>query len=270
MPSVAQVRHEVRVRLLEVREVEELTPRMRRITLTGDLSGFASDGADDHVKLFFGPNGTPPVLPNLGDGPQYPEGVEPPAMRDFTPRRFDVERGELVVDFALHGAGPAATWAASARPGSMLGQAGPRGSRVVSDDFAWYLLAGDETALPSIARRLEELPASARAIVIAEVDNADERIELQTEAQLEQTWIYRADGDPGAFDRAIRTVTFPAGDGFVWIAGEAETIRPLREHIRGERAHPKAFMHLTDYWTREGANNHDPRPEARAAAAARG
>jgi NADPH-dependent ferric siderophore reductase len=262
MPSVTQVRHELRSRLLEVREVEQLTPRMRRITLTGDLSGFASDGADDHVKLFFGADGAPPAMPNLGDGPRYLEGVEPPAMRDFTPRRFDVERGELVVDFALHGAGPAATWAASARPGSVLGQAGPRGSRVVSPDVAWYLLAGDETALPSIARRLEELPASARAIVIVEVEDANERIEQSTRARLEQTWIYRAEGDPGAFDRAIRTLAFPDGDGFVWIAGEAEAIAPLREHLRVDRAHPKEFMHLTDYWTREGANHHDPRPAA--------
>ena len=63
-----------------------------------------------------------------------------------------------VIDFVLHGDGPAASWAANAVAGSLVGQGGPRGSLVVSDDFDWYLLAGDETALPSIARRLEELP----------------------------------------------------------------------------------------------------------------
>lgn len=38
-----------------------------------------------------------------------------------------------------------------------------RGSMVVPDMFDSYLPIGDETALPAIARRLEELPANRRA-----------------------------------------------------------------------------------------------------------
>ena len=70
-------------------------------------------------------------------------------MRDFTPRRHDAEKGELVVDFAIHGAGPATEWASAARPGSRLGVGGPRGSFVVTDDFDWYLMIGDENGAAS-------------------------------------------------------------------------------------------------------------------------
>ena len=88
-----RVRHELRMRLLEVRDVEALTPNMRRVTLGGDdLEGFESPGFDDHVKLFFpDPQTGELVLPKVG-----PEGVAKPApgdaprlMRDYTPRRFD-------------------------------------------------------------------------------------------------------------------------------------------------------------------------------------
>lgn len=98
-----------------------------------------------------------------------------PAMRDYTPRRYDLDTLELDIDFVLHGDGPASTWAEQAKPGQFLHIGGPRGSMIVPDMFDSYLLIGDETALPAIARRLEGLPANRRALVIVEVENGKEQ-----------------------------------------------------------------------------------------------
>src|SRR5262245_39180093 len=158
--AITRVRHEPRRRILTVQRVERLTPSMARITLCGDLAGFISSGYDDHVKVFFplpGQNG--PTMPQPDANGQVPEGVPRSPGRDYTPRRYDVTRNELVIDFALHDAGPATSWAAQAAPGQQLGVGGPRGSFLVPDDFDWYLFIGDETALPAIGRRLEELRA---------------------------------------------------------------------------------------------------------------
>jgi len=267
MPTVERVRHQPRTRLLEVREVSRLTPHMVRIALRGeDFGDFRSSGADDHVKLMFAVDGSDrPVLPNPDpSGPRFPEGASPPVMRDYTPRRFDPDAGELVIDFVLHGDGPASSWAATAAPGSLVGQGGPRGSLVVSDDFDWYLLAGDETALPSIARRLEELPARARAIVIAEVADAGDELPLPTDAALDLRWLHRGDAEPGTADlleRAIAELELPAGEGFAWVATEAESARRLRAHLREERGLPKAWTRVTGYWKRGTADHHDP-PDA--------
>ena len=76
-------------------------------------------------------------------------------MRDFTPRRFDSKTATLVIDFALHDAGPATRWALGARAGDRLEIGGPKSSKVVPDDFDGYLLVGDESALPAIGRRVE-------------------------------------------------------------------------------------------------------------------
>ncbi len=73
--------------------------------------------------------------------------------------------GSFVVDFVIHDDGPATNWAATAKVGSVLGVAGPRGSSVISTDgIGLHLLIGDETALPAIARSLGgTLPANTSA-----------------------------------------------------------------------------------------------------------
>ena len=88
--TARRVRHETKMRLLQVREVSRLTPKMVRVVLGGEaLAGFVSAAHDDHVKLFFPqPGHDKPVLPTpTPNGPVYPEGAACPAARDYTPRR---------------------------------------------------------------------------------------------------------------------------------------------------------------------------------------
>nr|BFE94558.1 hypothetical protein GCM10020185_50940 [Pseudomonas brassicacearum subsp. brassicacearum] len=55
--AIHRVTHEIKRRRLQVLRVQDLTPRMRRITVGGpELAGFVSLGTDDHVKLLFPQN----------------------------------------------------------------------------------------------------------------------------------------------------------------------------------------------------------------------
>ncbi|RYE77122.1 MAG: siderophore-interacting protein, partial [Hyphomicrobiales bacterium] len=165
--SPKRQRHKVALRRLDVLRVTDLSPSMRRVTLGGpELEGFVSLGFDDHVKMFFaGPGETKPVLPIVGpEGLAFPESGPRPLARDFTPRRHDPQAGELDIDFALLHDGPASNWAAQVEPGDSAWIAGPRGSFIVPFDFDWHLLVADETGLPALARRLEELPQGSRAL----------------------------------------------------------------------------------------------------------
>ena len=174
--TIHRVMHEIKRRKLEVLRVVDLTPRMRRITLGGpELAGFISLGTDDHVKLLFPQNAEQAAaLETMVLGAGKDNGPLP-EMRDYTPRRYDLDKLELDIDFVLHGDGPASTWAEQAKPGQFLHIGGPRGSMIVPDIFDSYLLIGDETALPAIARRLESLAANRRALVIVEVENGKEQ-----------------------------------------------------------------------------------------------
>ncbi|ALS62852.1 siderophore-interacting protein [Pandoraea norimbergensis] len=259
-----RVRHELRMRLLEVRSVESITPHMLRVTLGGnDLEGFTSPGFDDHVKLFFpNPETGELSMPQVG-----PEGVSKPApgdaprlMRDYTPRRFDAETKTLVIDFAMHESGPATQWARSAKPGDRLGVGGPRGSFVIPMNFDGYVLIGDDTALPAISRRLAELPAGALVFVFAEVDSPADRLRFTSEADVVVEWIYREGtpaGESTALIDALKVATLPAGDLHAWVAAESGVAKTLRQHLVGERGLNPKWVKAAAYWRRGDAAVHE-------------
>jgi NADPH-dependent ferric siderophore reductase len=265
-PSLARaaarrVRHELRFRLLRVLRVEQPTPGLRRITLGGPaLAGFVSAAHDDHVKLFFpAPGVDMPVLPAIGpDGtPTFPEGVRPIA-RDYTPRRFS--EMELEIDFVQHGDGPAATWSAQAKPGDALGVGGPRGSFIVPDDLDWYLLVGDETALPAIARRLAELPAGAHAFVLVETAGAEEEQPLASAATLTVQWVHRGNAEPGSpepLSAALAALRLPEGDGYAWIGAESDVAKALRRQLLDSHPIDKAAVKAAGYWKRGAVASHE-------------
>lgn len=258
--------HELKFRMTQVQRVEQLTPRMLRVTVAGDdLAGFVSAAPDDHIKVLVPAEGQEkPDLPSFdGKKVSYADGAIQPKMRDFTPRRFDPETLELDLDFVLHGDGPAATWAANAAPGSYIGVAGPRGSHVVDLDFDWYLLIGDETAIPFIARQLEELPAGSKAIAVIEVADENEIQQLTSPADIDVRWVSRGGAEAGAtnvLEQAIRDVEFLDGEFFTWVAGEANALRDIRRHLLNERGVVREHARFNGHWKYKVADwdHHEP------------
>lgn len=245
--QVIRMRHEIRRRTLTVQTIEALGPNMRRITFScDDLHDFASASPDDHIKLFFA----------------APAGEEKPLMRDYTPRRFDKAAGVLVIDFALHEAGPATKWAIDAKPGDMLAIGGPRGSAVVPDDFDWYLLIGDEAALPSIGRRTEELRAGVPVITAVVVDGPDSEQVFAAKSAWQGLWAHRGAAQSGGKEDAARLIAalggvdLPAGEGFVFIAGETEMARAVKAYVVDTLGHPREWVKAAGYWTRGVADSH--------------
>jgi len=243
-----RVRHQPRRRTLTVKEIAKVAAHMIRVTLTGDLEGFVSLGFDDHVKLFF-PDGT------VDDA-----GNPNTLSRDFTPRRHDPAANTLEIDFALHDAGPATQWAMNAKAGDALSIGGPRGSFIIPLAFDWHLLVGDETALPAISRRLAELPAGTRAVVIGEVDGAADEIAFTTEAQATVSWAHRKGAAPGQSDALASTLAaakFPAGDYYAWVACESLQAKALRRQLIADHGANPKWMRAAGYWRRGAVAVHD-------------
>ena len=254
--AIETVLHPLKFRSAEVRRVEAVTPLMRRVILAGDeLSDFVTLAPGDHVKLLFpSPGADRPVVPTAGpNGFVYPEDVGNPVLRDYTPRRFDPVYRELTIDFVLHGDGPGATWAAAAKPGGHIAVVGPRGSHVLAAEMTWHELVGDETALPSISRRIEELPAGAKAIAVVEIANRNEEQQVESDADVDWLWVHRNGVQPGANDlleQAVRSLIFPTGEFFTYLSGEASTIKPIRRHLLRERGARIELSEITGHWKR--------------------
>ena len=232
---VQRVRHEVKRRDVAVARVEDISPNFRSVTFTGDsLADFTSLSFDDHVKFILG-----------GDAPT-------PVMRDNTPRRYNAATGELTIEFALHGDGPAANWAAQAAAGQRVTIAGPRGSMIVPIDWDWHLFVGDETALPAIARRLEELPAGAKATVLAQVEEADRRT-FESAADVTVQWAHSAD----ELIEAVRSMQLPSGAGYAWCAGEARAMAAVRRVLVEDKGHDRYAIRAAAYWKQGAAAHHE-------------
>ncbi|HEX8414210.1 MAG TPA: siderophore-interacting protein [Sphingomicrobium sp.] len=239
--EITRVRHELRRRRLTLAQIETLSPGMRRLHFTSpEMDGFPSVGFDDHIKMFIPGTAAP---------------GERGTMRDFTPRRFDAAAGTIAIDYALHPAGPASDWARDASVGDVLEIGGPRGSAIVSDDFDWYWLIGDMTALPAIGRRLEELGPGAPVTSIVLVDSAEDAQVIKTAAPWTPHWIVRDRADPDLLTQAISAMTLPTGDGFVWIAAEARAARAARAAVEA-LGQPKAWIKAAGYWQQGDAAVH--------------
>ena len=245
--TIHRVNHEIRQRRLTVTRVTELTPRMRRITLAGpELQGFTSLGSDDHIKLLFGCS--PEEQRTIDARDMGRDGGVRPTMREYTPRRVDPAANELDIDFVLHGDGPASTWAAQATPGQTLDIAGPRASLVVPDIFDSYLLIGDETAIPAIARRLEELPAGRQVVAVVQIEDEQERQPLPSKAQVEVIWVRRHEQD--LLD-LLDNLAMPQGTAYCWIALEKTLTRQAKALLLAKGADEDALK-AAAYWRREG------------------
>lgn len=242
-PVITRHRHDTRRRALTVSKVTRLTPNMIRVTLEDEsLADFISLGADDHIKLFFSTGG------------------DAPEMRDYTPRAYDNQAQTLVLDFAVHGEGPATQWAVAAKPGDQLQIGGPRGSAVVAPIFDWYLLIGDETALPAMGRWVEELPEGKQVVTLASIASAQDEQHFDAKAHHTAHWVHRplADAaDPAPLLKELQGLEFPQGKGFIWIAAEAGVARVLRDHVQSDRNHPKEWLKASGYWLQGQADAHE-------------
>ncbi|WP_027668337.1 MULTISPECIES: siderophore-interacting protein [Rhizobium] len=231
-PGIERVRHDTRRRTLAVESVVDITPGMRRITLSGDVLGdFISLAPDDHIKIF---------VPAADGGEE---------RRDYTPRRYDNAERKLTIDFALHEAGPVTQWAINAQPGDRLEIGGPRGSAVVSETVKRWLLIGDETALPAIGRRIEESSAGTVVTTIAAVTAPLEEQTFETSAELHLHWVHRPLSqatDATALLKLLSTVDIKP-ETFIWIAAEASVTRDIRAHLL-ERGCPLGWIKASGYW----------------------
>ena len=240
-------------RQIRVTQVKQLTPHMVRVTFTGDnLAAFGWNGPASHIKLVFPEAGqNEPPLPEPEDRPNY--------MRTYTPRRFDPSVPELEVEFVLHGEGPASNWASQAQVGQGLVLAGPGANYQIDPDAEWFLLAGDDTALPAISSILEALPATTKAYVLMEVAGPEDEQPLYSPAPLEVKWLYRGSNAPDAvLEQALRDFQLPQGNGRIYVGSEAASMRRMRQHLLRERGLDASRIVTRGYW-KLGATNYTDR-----------
>lgn len=233
-----------------------ITPGYVRIRVDGpDLRGFASPGADDHIRLFF-PDAPPASVDELRAAPS----------REYTPLDWDADAGWLDLEFVLHaaedGAGVAAPWAETAEIGAPIGVGGPRGSLVLTGRPDGWLLAGDETAVPAIRRFTHLMDDDAVGRIVVEVPDAAHELAVPAPPGVVVEQVHRGDRPAGSVlaDRldALAEVDRPSGDVFAFVAAEQTIVRHGRELLTRRWGLSADRFVVKGYWKRGESEYHAP------------
>ena len=206
---------------------EQLTPRMRRVTVQCDaMVGVTIKPAQD-VELHL---------------------VEPGGRRvkrRYTIRNARPVQGELDLDVVLHGAGAGAAWGAGAQPGDEVQFQGPRG-KLELRRASWHVLCGDESALPAIAAITEALPDDEQAVAVVEVHDPHEQLPVRADVR----WVHRGDRPPGTPELLLaeaEKVKVPYDWAQYYLLGETRSMVALRALFEGRGAlHDTIFV--KGYW----------------------
>jgi NADPH-dependent ferric siderophore reductase len=231
---------------LEVTGTEAVTPTMRRIRCTAPgLADFS-------------------YLPGQDLMLTVPAGAVT-YRRRYTIRSFDQAGPSLDIDVVLHGDGPAAAWAASVQPGGRIEAIGPRGKVTVDAAADWHLFAGDDSAVPASLAMAESLPDPDRALVVLEVDGADDRQQVFTTdgREIPVRWLHRGGGDPASATNlvgALESIELPGGRGYAYLAGELGVVAAMRAALLGRGLTPEQIS-AKPYWRVGRANAPHGEPE---------
>lgn len=238
-------------RAVEVLDVERLSPRMVRVRLGGpDLAGFRVDEPAASVRLLLP---SPPALeleiPRWNGNEFLLADGRRPALRTFTPRRFDGAALELDLDIVTHGHGVASEWAERARTGDRAAVSGPGRGYTIDQHAPAFLLAGDETAIPAISQLLEALPADRPVQVLVEIAGAGAHIPLPAHPAAVIDWHQLPSGAPpgDALVAAVGSAEL-VPEAQVWVAGEAAAMQRIRRYLLEDRGLPRSRATVRGYW----------------------
>lgn len=238
------------LRVVQVKTVQHLTPRMRRITLHGpELENFHSG---THLKLLIPPYGITPEWPTQDETgkPLWPEEKVRPTMRTYTLRHFRPEQQEIDIDMVLHGKGIASQWAEGAKVGETVGIIPPGKGSTYTKPAPHYLLAGDHCTLPALMVTLENLPEGSSAEVFMLLPDAQEIQPIHTRADVQIHWLLQDRGQTQQdLIRQVKRASFPEGT-FLWAAGESTLVKALREHGLQKGLTPER-AYVLGYWKQD-------------------
>ncbi len=282
-----------------VSAITDLTPTFRRFTFGGDdLADYGDTGFDQRIKIVF-----PTAHASIDDMPlgedwwdewRALDDTQRPTLRTYTTRAVRPGACEVDIDMVAHEVqGPASAWIADAHIGDELLIFAPTtAQRGVSYGIDFVppaqtgdiLLAGDETAAPAIAAILEQLPATARGVVVLETPHPADVDYLPVHPGFR----YRVAARSGEADRHEHLVAAvaeaaaelaPEGRGaeveeididhdmlwevprtakggaalksaalYAWLAGEAGAIKTLRRHLVTDLGVDRRAVAFMGYW----------------------
>ncbi|MES0885124.1 siderophore-interacting protein [Roseibium sp. SCP14] len=218
-----------------------------RLNAKGNLDVLSGPGI--HVKLMLPlHSGRVPVWPKMAANgtTSWPSGKDALHVRYYTIRSADPANGHLDIDIVRHEGGVIAEWAEAASEGDRIGLLGPSGrERPQSGDNV--IFAGDQTALPALARMVEDLPEDVSGHLVGEAESYEELRHYLPNSDLVVHAIPPARFQADVLD-VCRTVSAGEKLHFAWFAGEYKNAQAMRKFFKSELGLGKGSQFSITYW----------------------
>ncbi len=203
------------------------------------------------VRLLVPSPGTTELLMPEWNGNEFllPDGSRP-ALRTFTPLRFDPDAGRLDLEIVRHAGGAVSEWAEQAEVGDPAAISGPGRGWALPDGTTELLLLGDETALPAITQLWDLVAAEVAITAHVEVVDGAATQELPARGGATIEWHVLAPTDaPGAaLVRVAAGLPDIAATAHVWAAGEAAAMQAIRTRCFDGLGMTRSQTTIRGYW----------------------
>ncbi|MCG7594187.1 siderophore-interacting protein [Mycobacterium sp. PSTR-4-N] len=225
-----------------ITEISPLTPRMRRIRVSGDQLRTMAWKPGQHIRL---------QVAGLLDSMLRLHPHD--ALRTYSIYDADSERGSLDIAMLDHDGEsgsqtPARRWASAARVGDHVTMTRPQGSFIVRPDAPYHLFVGEETASVAFAAMVRAVPDETPVYGVVEGAHESDHIALS------RNLIHVERGDTTAADsvvlaQAVRELALPDRPGVAYLAGEARTAQTVRRILVEERGWDRRNIRTKPFWT---------------------
>lgn len=243
--------------LLKVKVIWKLSNNLIRIVFSSDKPlAINPQWIGPHVKLLF-PNASGEIIfPAINEENKiiWQEGmrqnVRTYSIRNYS--HYNYQEYYLTIDFVIHSAGIATTWAQQANIGDVIGLVG-MGAKKTFDKAEQLFFVGDISAMPAISYSLEHLPADQKALAIIEVPHQDDILPLQVSSTVQIEWLVTSKGKSQLLAKVASIINTVKHDKLlIWGGMESSICQQIRQYLIDQFPDlPREVIQLIGYW-REG------------------
>ncbi|MDK7674452.1 siderophore-interacting protein [Weeksella virosa] len=174
-----------------------------------------------------------------------------PKSRTYTLRKILPKNNQLVIDVANHGTqGPGTRWANLAKVGDAIGVTMKNCSKKIAQKADWYCLAADLTGLPVVSVIAENLPSTAKGVMLIEVPSKEDIHAIDT--PLDIHWVVNPlVGANSDLYKKLKKIEFPTKkkiNRFAYVASESTSTKKIRTFFKENLAWKRHEYFCTSHW----------------------
>ncbi|WP_406294149.1 siderophore-interacting protein [Embleya sp. NBC_00888] len=223
-------------------ETESIAARMRRIRMHDDALRGLSCRPGQQVRVHVND-----VLSMAG----WRQGAGN-LLRTYSVWSNDPQAGTLDLCVLDHDgdAGPGAAWGRAARPGDRVRFGRPEGGFVLRPDAPYHVFVGEETASVALGAMIAAVGPAVNVYGVIETATAADRLPMPHAERL--TWLERGTASAASsatLAAAVGRLALPATPGVAYVAGEAKTVKLVRDRLVADHGWDRRSVITKPFWS---------------------